>query len=274
MTGGRGEGGAPLRPPPGESPIIVLVRPQMARNIGSTARAMANGGLFHLRIVAPRDGWPQPDALPAASGADPIIHAAQVFDTLDAALADCHRVFATCPRPRHVVMPVRNARAAAEDLRAINAKGQRVAVLFGPERAGLEAEDLARADTLVRYPLNPEHNSLNLAQAVMILAYEWWMAAEATPPRYLMTNETHVATKGELDIFLGRLIAELDASGFLDNQEKRPGMVRNLRHWFQRGEVTEQELRTLHGVVTELSRGRMKRGRPPRDDVKAPWLEE
>ncbi|MCA3282681.1 MAG: RNA methyltransferase [Roseomonas sp.] len=274
MTGGRGEGGAPLRPPPGESPIIVLVRPQMARNIGSTARAMANGGLFHLRIVAPRDGWPQPDALPAASGADPIIHAAQVFDTLDAALADCHRVFATCPRPRHVVMPVRNARAAAEDLCTINAKGQRVAVLFGPERAGLEAEDLARADTLVRYPLNPEHNSLNLAQAVMILAYEWWMAAEATPPRYLMTNETHVATKGELDIFLGRLIAELDASGFLDNQEKRPGMVRNLRHWFQRGEVTEQELRTLHGVVTELSRGRMKRGRPPRDDEKAPWLEE
>lgn len=274
MTGGRGEGGAPLTPPPGESPIIVLVRPQMARNIGSTARAMANGGLFHLRIVAPRDGWPQPDALPAASGADPIIHAAQVFDTLDAALADCHRVLATCPRPRHVVMPVRNARAAAEDLRAINAKGQRVGVLFGPERAGLEAEDLARADTLVRYPLNPEHNSLNLAQAVMILAYEWWMAAEATPPRYLMTNETHVATKGELDIFLGRLIAELDASGFLDNQEKRPGMVRNLRHWFQRGEVTEQELRTLHGVVTELSRGRMKRGRPPRDDVKAPWQEE
>jgi tRNA C32,U32 (ribose-2'-O)-methylase TrmJ len=126
----------------------------------------------------------------------------------------------------------------------------------------------------VRYPLNPEHNSLNLAQAVMILAYEWWMAAEATPPRYLMTNETHVATKGELDVFLGRLIAELDASGFLDNQEKRPGMVRNLRHWFQRGEVTEQELRTLHGVVTELSRGRMQRGRPPRDDVKAPWQEE
>ena len=146
MTGGRGEGGAPLTPPPGESPIIVLVRPQMARNIGSTARAMANGGLFHLRIVAPRDGWPQPDALPAASGADPIIHAAQVFDTLDAALADCHRVLATCPRPRHVVIPVRDARAAAEDLRAINAKGQRVAVLFGPERAGLEAEDLARAE--------------------------------------------------------------------------------------------------------------------------------
>ena len=137
-------------------------------------------------------------------------------------------------------------------------------MLFGPERAGLDSEDVARADTLVRYPLNPEHMSLNLAQAVMILAYEWWTAAEATPPRELVTNETRVATKGELEGFLGRLVAELDACGFLDNGAKRPGMVRNLRHWFQRGEVTEQELRTLHGVVTELSRGRMRRGRPDR----------
>ena len=138
----------------------------------------------------------------------------------------------------------------------------RAAVLFGPERAGLDSDDMACADTLVRYPLNPEHMSLNLAQAVMILAYEWWTAAETTPPRELVTNETRVATKGELEGFLGRLVAELDACGFLDNGPKRPGMVRNLRHWFQRGEVTEQELRTLHGVVTELSRGRMRRGRP------------
>ena len=271
MTGR--DGGADLEPI-GNTPVVILVRPQLADNIGAVARAMGNGGLFHLRLVAPRDGWPQPAAWRNASGADRILDELTLHDTVADAVSDLHHVFATCPRPRHVVIPVRDARASAEDLRAINAKGQRVAVLFGPERAGLEAEDLARADTLVRYPLNPEHNSLNLAQAVMILAYEWWMAAEATPPRYLMTNETHVATKGELDIFLGRLIAELDASGFLDNQEKRPGMVRNLRHWFQRGEVTEQELRTLHGVVTELSRGRMKRGRPPRDDVKAPWLEE
>jgi TrmH family RNA methyltransferase len=270
MTGGRKDGRAALTPPAGETPIIVLVRPQMARNIGTTARAMANGGLFHLRIVAPRDGWPQPDAYPAASGADPILDAAQVFDSVPAAVADCHRVMATCPRPRHVVIPVHTARAAAEDLRAIAARGLRSAVLFGPERAGLENDDMACADTLVRYPLNPEHMSLNLAQAVMILAYEWWTAAEATPPRALMTNETRIATKGELDIFLDRLVAELDATGFLDNREKRPGMVRNLRHWFQRGEVTEQELRTLHGVVTELSRGRMRRGRP---DPAPPWTD-
>jgi tRNA C32,U32 (ribose-2'-O)-methylase TrmJ len=112
--------------------------------------------------------------------------------------------------------------------------------------------------------------SLNLAQAVMILAYEWWTAAEPTPPRSLMTNETRVATKGELEGFLNRLVAELDASGFLDTLHKRPTMVRNLRHWFQRGEVTEQELRTLHGVVTELSRGRMRRGRAA-EDAPPPW---
>jgi TrmH family RNA methyltransferase len=273
MTGGRGDGGAPLTPPPGESPIVVLVRPQMAANIGTAARAMANGGLFHLRIVAPRDGWPQPNAYAAASGADAILDAAQLFPDLRSALADCHRVFGTCPRPRHVITRILDARAAAEELRAVNARDLRVAVLFGPERAGLEADDLAHCDTLVRYPLNPQHNSLNLAQAVMILAYEWWMLAEATPPRLFQTNETRPATKGELEGFLDRLIAELDASGFLHNPPKRPGMVRNLRHWFQRGEVTEQELRTLHGVVTELSRGRMVRGRFAGEDPAAPWEE-
>jgi TrmH family RNA methyltransferase len=243
----------------------------MAANIGTAARAMANGGLFHLRIVAPRDGWPQPHAYAAASGADAILDAATIFPDLPSAVADCHRVLGTCPRPRHVVIPVLDARAAAGELRAINARGLRVAVLFGPERAGLDSDDLARCDTLVRYPLNPQHNSLNLAQAVMILAYEWWMCAEATPPRALQTHATRVATKGELDAFLDRLVAELDASGFLHNAPKRPGMVRNLRHWFERGEVTEQELRTLHGVVTELARGRMVRGRFAGEVPPVPW---
>ena len=271
MTGGRGEGGAWLTPPLGESPIVVLVRPQMAQNIGTTARAMANGGLFHLRIVAPRDGWPQPNAYAAASGADAILDHAQVFQDIPSAIADCHRVLGTCPRPRHVIVPILDARAAAAELRAINARELRVAVLFGPERAGLESDDLAHCDTLVRYPLNPQHNSLNLAQAVMILAYEWWMQAEATPAREFQTNGTRVATKGDLEAFLTRLIAELDAAGFLHNPPKRPGMIRNLRHWFERGEVTEQELRTLHGVVTELSRGRMVQGRFAGEVPPLPW---
>jgi TrmH family RNA methyltransferase len=260
MTGR--DGGADLAPPPGESPIVVLVRPQLAENIGAVARAMGNGGLFHLRLVAPRDGWPQPYAWRTAAGADRILDEARVFPDVAGAVADCHRVLATCPRPRHVIIPVLTARAAAEELRGIAARGLRAAVLFGPERAGLTADDLARADTLVRYPLNPAFMSLNLAQAVMVLAYEWWTAADTTPPRMLMTNETRPATKAQLEAFLDRLVAELDASGFLDHAQKRPGMIRNLRHWFERGEVTEQELRTLQGVVTELSRGRMRRGRP------------
>ena len=251
MTG-RDEGAmlVPIEP----SPVVILVRPQLAENIGAVARAMANGGLYHLRLVAPRDGWPQERAFRTASGADRLLEAATVHPDLADAVADLHRVLATCPRPRHVVTPLLTARGAAAELRAIGERGLRAGVLFGPERAGLDRDALAHADALIRYPLNPAFLSLNLAQAVMVLAYEWWLAAEETEPRALMTNETRVATKGELENFLSHLVRELDASGFLRNPQKRPGMIRNLRHFFQRGEVTEQELRTLHGVVTELAK--------------------
>jgi len=256
MTGR--DGGAALVREPG-APVVILVRPQLAENIGSVARAMANGGLFDLRLVSPRDGWPQERAWRSASGADRILDAASLHDSVDAAVADLQRVFATCPRPRHIVKPVLTARGAAAEMRAVRRLGLGQGILFGPERAGLDNEDMARADALIRYPLNPEFSSLNLAQAVMIMAYEWWLSTDATPPRRLMTNETRVATKGELENFLTHLVAELDECGFLRNAPKRPGMVRNLRHLFERGEVTEQELRTLHGVVTELARGRRER---------------
>lgn len=256
MTGR--DGGADIGPIGENSPVIILVRPQLAENVGTTARAMANGGLFHLRLVAPRDGWPQERAWYASSGADRILEAATVHETVDDAVADLHRVFATCPRPRHIVKTVMTPRGAAAELRACAALGRRTGILFGPERAGLDNEDMARADALVRYPLNPDFMSLNLAQAVLVMAYEWWTAEETTPPRTLMTNETTVATKGELDNFLTHLVRELDTCGFLRNEQKRPGMVRNIRHLFQRGDVTEQELRTLHGVITELARGPRK----------------
>ncbi len=258
MTGR--DGGAALEPI-GNSPVVVLVRPQLAENVGSVARAMANGGLFHLRLVSPRDGWPQERAWRSASGADRILDAATVHPDVDDAVSDLHRVFATCPRPRHVVKPVLTARGGAAEMRAITERDLRVGILFGPERAGLDSDDMARADALIRYPLNPGFSSLNLAQAVMIMAYEWWVAADDTPPRTLMTNETRVASKNELGNFMGHLVRELDACGFLRNLPKRPGMVRNLWHFFERGEVTEQELRTLHGVVTELALGRRMRGR-------------
>jgi tRNA/rRNA methyltransferase len=258
MTGR--DGGADLHPI-GNSPVVILVRPQLADNVGACARAMANGGLFHMRLVAPRDGWPQEKAWRTASGADRILDAATVHETVADAVADLHHVFATCPRPRHIVKPVLTARGAAAELREITNRGLQAGLLFGPERAGLDNDEIAAADALVRYPLNPAFMSLNLAQAVMVMTYEWWTAGDDTPTRILMTNETQVADKGKLDNFLAHLVDELDACGFLRNLPKRPGMVRNLRHFFQRGEVTEQELRTLHGVVTELAIGRRQRGR-------------
>jgi tRNA/rRNA methyltransferase len=270
------DGGAPLVPIPG-SPVVILVRPQLADNIGSVARAMGNGGLFHLRLVAPRDGWPQERAWRMASGADRILEGATVHDTVADAVADLQRVFATCPRPRHIVKPVLTARAAAQDVRVAAATGLRCGILFGPERAGLDNDDMAEADTLVRYSLNPEFMSLNLAQAVMVMAYEWWTAGDDTLAREFVTHETEIATKGSLDGFLDHLVAELDACGFLRNLAKRPGMVRSIRHLFQRGEATEQEVRTLHGIVAGLSLGRMRRGRPeavPEDDMAPGVVEE
>ncbi len=250
------------------APVVVLVRPQLADNIGACARAMGNGGLFELRLVAPRDGWPQEKAWRNSSGADRILDAATVHASVAEAVADLHHVLATCPRPRHIIKPVLTARGAAAELHAMAGRGLRSGLLFGPERAGLDNDDMASADALVRFPLNPGFMSLNLAQAVMIMAYEWWTEQDGTPPRELMTNETAVANKGRLETFLTHLVAELDASGFLRNLPKRPGMVRNIRHFFQRGEVTEQELRTLHGIVTELSLGRRQRGRDEPDPGK------
>ena len=258
MTGR--DGGAEIGPI-GASPVVILVRPQLADNIGAAARAMANGGLFHLRLVAPRDGWPQTRAWIMASGADRILDEAEVHATVASAVADLHRVFATCPRPRHITKSVMTARAATAALRDVAGRGLRSGILFGPERAGLDNDDMAQADTLVRFPLNPAFNSLNLGQAVLVMAYEWWTAADETPPLVMQTHGTSVAPKSELNAMLDHLIDELDASGFLRNAPKRPGMVRNLQHLFQRGEITQQEVRTLHGVVQMLSLGRQTRGR-------------
>ncbi len=251
MTGR--DGGADLTPIE-PSPVVILVRPQLAENIGAVARAMGNGGLFHLRIVAPRDGWPQERAWRTGSGAHKILDAAVVYDSVPEAVADLHRVFATCPRPRHIIKPVLTARGGAAEVVAIGARGLQCGILFGPERAGLDNDDIACADSLIRYDLNPGFMSLNLAQAVIIFGYEWWLARGGElPVKHLQTNETQPATKGQLDNFMGHLIKECDASGFLKSEQKRPGMVRNLRHFLTRGEVTTQELDTLHGIVSALA---------------------
>ena len=188
MTGRNG--GAELVPIE-PSPVVILVRPQMAENIGAAARAMGNGGLFHLRLVAPRDGWPLEKAWRMASGAHRILDAAQVFESVAAAVADLHRVFVTCPRPRHIIKPVLTARGGAAEAVAIGARGLRCGVLFGPERTGLDNDDIACADSLIRYDLNPGFMSLNLAQAVMIFGYEWWLARQdAQPMRAIGPSES------------------------------------------------------------------------------------
>jgi tRNA/rRNA methyltransferase len=257
MTGR--DGGADLKPIE-PSPVVILVRPQLAENIGAVARAMGNGGLFHLRLVAPRDGWPQERAWRMGSGAHRILDGLTLHETVAEAVADLHRVFATCPRPRHIIKPMLTARGAAAEIHAIGARGLKCGILFGPERAGLDNDDIACADSLIRYDLNPDFMSLNLAQAVMIMGYEWFIAREPDAPvRTLQTNGTEIATKFELEHFMEHLIRECDVSGFLKNPQKRTGMIRNLRHFFQRGEITGQELNTLHGVVAELVRGRQRK---------------
>ena len=237
-------------------PVVILVEPQLGENIGAVARAMLNAGLTELRLVRPRDGWPNEKAIAAASGATAVLTAALLYESTAEAVGDLTRVFAATARQREMIKPVVTARQAAAELRAATARGERIGLLFGPERAGLTNDDLTLADTLVSVPLNPGFSSLNLAQAVLILAYEWFQADDATPPRKLVTNVTRPATKAELINFFAHLEAALDDYGYFKTAEKRPAMVRTIRNLFQRAELTEQEIRTLHGIVKELQTGR------------------
>jgi tRNA/rRNA methyltransferase len=243
------------RPAAAPGPAVILVEPQIGENIGAAARAMLNAGLTDLRLVRPREPWPNAKAEAAAAGAGTVLAAARLYDRSAAAVADLDRVYAATARPRELIKPVVTPRRAAGELRRAVAAGQRCGLIFGPERAGLTNDDLTLADTLVTVPLNPAFSSLNLGQAVLILAYEWFQMPERTPPRRLVTNATRPATKAELLNFFTHLEASLDECGFLRNREKRPGMVRNIRNIFQRADLTEQEVRTLHGIVKELKLG-------------------
>ncbi len=241
------------RPTVTGGPAIILVEPQLGENIGTAARAMFNCGLTDLRLVRPRDGWPSKKAKAAASGADPVLERARLFDTLDAAIGDLQHVYATTARDRYMVKRVVTPRQAAGEMRGLIGAGQAFGILFGPERMGLLNDHLSLAETIVTVPLNPSFSSLNLAQAVLLIGYEWFTAGDATPPSVLPTGNSEPATKEELHRFFEHLEEELDRSGFLRNLEKRPSMVRNIRNLFQRAHCTEQELRTLHGVITALA---------------------
>lgn len=249
-------------PPAGAEPVIILVRPQLGENIGTAARAMLNCGLGALRLVAPRDGWPNPKALNAASGADEVIAGARLFATTAEAVADLNLVYATTARSREMVKPVVTPRRAIKGIRGAVAAGDRAGVLFGPERTGLDNEDVVLADAILQVPLNPAFASLNLAQAVLIVAYEWRVSGDETPPEELPLGRSEIATKGELLMFLERLEAELDARGFYPSQEIRPKMVRNMRNMFQRVQLTHQDVQTLFGIVKALIGGRARQPSP------------
>jgi tRNA/rRNA methyltransferase len=235
------------------APVVVLVRPQLAENIGMAARAMLNCGLTELRLVAPDEPPDHPRALAAATHADGVLRTARVFATLEEAVGDLNALFATCPRRRGMVKEVLTPRAAAADMRSMVARGERPGILFGPERTGLESDEVSVADVQVSIPLNPGFNSLNLAQAVLIMGYEWWQAADTTVERVLVGNKAVPATKAQVLGFFTRLEGALDTCGFLRDAEMRPTMVRNIRAIFQRAGLMTHEVNTLQGIVTGLT---------------------
>ncbi len=231
---------------------IVLVEPQLGQNIGSVARAMLNFGLSDLRIVNPRDGWPNLDAIPPAAGAETVLESVRVFPkTLDA-IGDLNRVFATSARPHDMIKTIFTPHAALECLASTAREGQKIGVLFGSERCGLLSEDIALCEALIKIPTNPDFSSVNLAHAVALIAYEWALQAESRPSQVLRTGHTTIATKGDLENLFIHLEGELDRTGFLRHKKKRPTMVRNIRNIFQRANLTEQEVRTLRGIVRSL----------------------
>lgn len=238
-------------------PVIVLVRPQLGENIGKAARAMLNFGLTEMRLVAPRDGWPNPSAGPAASGADIVLERAEVFDTVAAATADCVHVYATTVRKRGVTKPVITPEAAAQ---AFRIEPGRSAILFGPERSGLETDDVALARTIITAPVNPEFGSLNLAQAVILIAYEWSKGeALAMPP---LTDLDPPAPQEELEGLIAQFNALLEEAHYFFPPERAHVTRRTIRSLLTKPQWTAQEVRTLRGAIRavgEIGSGPKKR---------------
>ena len=250
------------------TPAVVLVRPQLGENIGTAARAMLNCGLTDMRLVAPRDGWPSQKAASASAGADVVIDGARVFDRTREAVADLQHVFATTARQRGLVKPVVTPREAAAEMRRLITRGDRVGILFGRESSGLSNEDLMLAQTVVTVPLNPEYTSLNLAQAVLLVGWEWFQSGDTTPAWELPLGNGRYATMEEVHAFFDHLDRELEAVGFYKEANLRPVMERNLHNIFLRARLTDQEVRSLRGVVSRLAGRRMgcsERGPSDRD---------
>jgi len=245
-----------------DGPVIILVNPQLGENIGTAIRAMANFGLSDLRIVNPRDGWPSKTARAAAAGADHVIAGAKVFDTLESALSDLTFVYATTARNRDMLKPVSGPGEAIGNLRARHERGEKSGFLFGRERAGLTNEEVALADEIVTFPVNPAFASLNIAQAVLLISYEWLRSKDDPLP--FKVPASIPATRDDLFGLFGHLEAALDNERYFRPEHKRATMVENLRNIFHKAKLSKQEIHALRGMVAALE-GRKSRPRKDRE---------
>jgi tRNA/rRNA methyltransferase len=237
-------------------PVVILVEPQLGENIGMAARAMGNFALSRLRLVNPRDGWPNIAAQRAAAGADHILEKVELFDTVQAAVADLDLVFATTARAHDQAKPVMAPEGAAREIVGHIAAGGGAGILFGRERAGLMNEEVALANRIVTFPVNPGFASLNLAQAVLLMGYEWFKLATEGALPFAMPERSERASHHQIDAFFENLVCELDKVEFLRPREKRDTMLVNLRNIFTRMDPTKQDMHTLHGVVMAIAEGR------------------
>ena len=235
-------------------PVFILVRPQMAENIGMAARAMMNCGVYDLRVVDPRESPFDEKAYAASSGADPILREAKVFSTLKEAIADLNFILATTARPRRLSKPVFKASELRDFFQNTSIPLSKIGVLFGCERTGLENEELECADALLTIPLNPEHTSLNLSQAVLLVGYECLQAINQNQLKAAKTPENPLANKADVQMFLDKLNSALTEKGYYRLTDKRPKMQQNLDNIFLKAGLTKQEIQTLHGVLKSLIR--------------------
>ncbi len=234
-------------------PAFVLVRPQMGENIGAAARAMLNFGLDRMRIVAPRDGWPNSKAVAMASGAGRVLDMAGHFDDVKSAIADCDYVFATTARGRELTKPIMTAERAMEHARALTAAGKRVGVLFGPERAGLENDDVVLANAIVTVPVNPDFPSLNLGQCVLLMGYEWRRQTVDVPPEVMELARTAFASSIEVQKLGDHYERTLDAASFFYPEAKSEGMRQSLRNMWSRLNLTRAEVQTFHDMLRQIA---------------------
>jgi tRNA/rRNA methyltransferase len=234
-------------------PAFILVRPQMGENIGAAARAMLNFGLTRMRVVDPRDGWPNPRAVALASGAGRLLDHAGLFPNVQASIADCDFVFATTARSRELVKPVVTPERAMQMTRALAAEGKRVGILFGPERTGLENDDIVLANAIVTVPVNPDFPSLNLAQCALLMGYEWVRQTVETPPEVMELARTEFASHLEVERLGDHFEERLDAAGFFFPHDKAPMMKQNLRNMWGRLGLTRAEVQTFHGMLRQIA---------------------